>query len=439
MVMKRLDRDQARRVTAYLDGVVLHRRDDAEWTEAADSHDVEFEGLCELARDLAGIGVVAPPGFEESLAMRLPWTAADMDAGIRPEVAARGAARGRRWIAALARAGRLKPLLPAAALFAIACALVVRFAFFDAPVASAKEVLTRSNAALASLVGHNQLLYRKWNVTSTTTGADGRQAQRSRVIEEWMDGADFDRVAGRWYSADGGLWIAYTTQLQDGEHRPHVYFSPGAFGEPRGVLNLEPTRKEYEAALGFFAPDVRPALAAYLRRQYIYVPITGERAFNRAMLDAPVDYVQAMPRVVLSSPEIETVNGTAVYRVRMADPAAITFNWRSEGAPNVRLAPVEVVRYIARDSFLTVRTEETHVFEDGSRRFTRRELAETRTVSARDLPIDPFKIEVPDGTPVQRQSPVAQLSGVLDALGRLPALTRRLQHQGVSASARRPH
>jgi len=113
----------------------------------------------------------------------------------------------------------------------------------------------------------------------------------------------------------------------------------------------------------------------------------------------------------------------------VVDPASITFNWRSEGPPLVRLAAAEFVRYIGRDAYLTVRTEERYVFENGDRRIVSRELAETRTVPARGLLPDPFALDLPPGTPVQHQSAFEQMSGVADAQTRVPAFTAWLQKQ----------
>src|ERR1019366_1084346 len=64
------------------------------------------------------------------------------------------------------------------------------------------------------------------------------------TIDEWMDGADVNRVAGRWYAGDDRLLIAYTSVGNGSERRPNVYFSPGVYGEARGGLNIEPTRDE---------------------------------------------------------------------------------------------------------------------------------------------------------------------------------------------------
>jgi hypothetical protein len=121
-----------------------------------------------------------------------------------------------------------------------------------------------------------------------------------------------------------------------------------------------------------------------------------------------------------------------VYRVRVKDPASIEFNWRSEGPPRVRLVSAERVRYIARDSYLSVRTEDSLTFEDGRRRFTTRELVETRAIPTADMSLDPFVLEIPEGTPAQRQSAREHLAAVAQAFGRLPAFNRLLGRHTTS-------
>ena len=116
----------------------------------------------------------------------------------------------------------------------------------------------------------------------------------------------------------------------------------------------------------------------------------------------------------------------ALLRIRVVDPAWIDFNWRSGGPPLVRLARLETVRYVARNSYLSVKTEETLRFEDGRQRFTTRELVEMRAVPVADVPLDPFNLEIPAGTPIQRQSAYEQLSGVSTAFSRLPVFIKSL-------------
>jgi hypothetical protein len=155
----------------------------------------------------------------------------------------------------------------------------------------------------------------------------------------------------------------------------------------------------------------------------MYLPITGERRFNHAILEAPPRDSSGMPRLVLSLDPAGTWQGIPVYRVRVVDPTSVAFNWRSAGPPRVRPVRSEIVRYIARESFLAVRMEQTDTFEDGRKTVTTKQLVETRTVRVADLSLDPFRLEVPDGTPMQRQSALDLLSGVAGAIGRLPPLT----------------
>lgn len=425
--------DQAQRVSELVDGILLHHRYD-ERTADAPAGDAELRKLGELARVLSDVAIEVPENFRDALARRLKAMAEHENEVARSRTAP---GRLRDWGAAVcARARRMlalhaPPRLSAVPSVAVVVLLTVALfrSVFDAPVASASEILSRSDAALARLVEQGQLLYREWKVTSTTVGPDGKEVQRGnvRIIREWMDGGDFDRVAGRWYSADERLLIGYTSVGSGGQRRPNVYFSPGVYGEVRGVLNIEPTIEEYQAAAHRFPDDVRRALDVYLQRQYIYLPITGERRFNRAIIQPPRDIPDNLPRIVVSSASSE-INGTPAYRVRVVDPASITFNWRSEGPPLVRLAWTEIVRYIARDSYLSVRSEETLKFVDGRTRFTTRELVETRAVSVAGLSLDPFKLDVPEGTPMQQQSAFDQLSGVARAYTELPALTATLEN-----------
>lgn len=403
----RSDREQAHRVMAYVDDVVLHRRDDVDGADRLPPDDRELGELRKLVHRLSGVDIVPPDGFREALAARL--------------CAAQTARVDRR------SSVRLRAVLAAAAA-CVGIVVLVR-SILDVPVLSAQSVLSRSDAALTALVRPGQLLYRQWRVTSTSIGVGATPALTERIIEEWMDGADFDRVAGRWYSKDRQLQIAYATRLQDGEYRPSVYFSPGVYDEQRGVLNIEPTRREFEQALNGFPESVQRALKVYLDRNYIYAPITGERNFNRAILEAPAHNVPEMPRILVSFDESQMLNGTPVYCVKIRDSASVTFNWRSSGPPLIRLAQTEILRYIARDSFLSVRTEERWVYEDGRERFTTRELAATRAIEADEFASDPFTIEVPHGTPVQRQSAIAQLTGVAAALERVPAFTSRRERE----------
>lgn len=454
--MKRTEREQARCITAYVDEVLLRRRADEASADPLSPEDQELERLGALAQCLSDIEVVPSSGFREDLAQRLREAAAEeaaSDAGTRS------------WLTRATDAVRLGPFsrdrnfgraasnaytqvrtalasIPGSVVRTAMLVLVIGSgivvlsrAVIDVPVVSAQEVLSRSDAALTGLVGPGQVLYRQWKVTSTgAPGALSGESPSERIIEEWMDGADFDRVAGRWYSKDKELQIAYTTRFQDGEYRPYVYFSPGVYDEQRGVLNIEPTRHEFEAALSTFSETAQRGLRLYLDRHYIYAPITGERSFNKAIVEAPALSVPEMPRILVSFDASHLLNATPVYRVRLLDSASVTFNWRSSGPPLIRLAQAEIVRYMARDSFLSVRTDERLILEDGRRRSTTRELVTTKALERAFLPADPFAIDVPPGTPVQQQSAVEHLAGVASVLERVPAFTSRLSRESGAAT-----
>jgi len=308
----------------------------------------------------------------------------------------------------------------AAVAMLLALGLVIARSLVATPVVSAGEILSRSDAALSRLVRPGQVLYRRWKVSTVTTDGQGATSRRDRMIHEWMDGADVQRVAGRWYSDDERLLTAYTSVAPNGDRRPNVYFSPGVYGEKLGLLSIEPTQGEFDEAVNRFPAAEQTALRVYLDRQYMYLPITGERRFNVAMLNAPRRDLTKLPRLVVSLDPPGRGASASVYRVRIVDPASIDFLWRSDGPPRVRLARAEIVSDIQRESYLGVRTEETETFESGRQMVTTKELVEMRTVGSGDLSLDPFKLEVPAGTPVQHQSAVALLAGVASALGRLP-------------------
>lgn len=431
--MSREQREQARRISELVDGLLLHHRYD-KGAAGRPVDDGEFRQLRALVQHISEVTVEPPLHFQDDLARRLPSMPESDASGLKIAsfwtrlVAPLTICRARIAPVLPPRVMKLLTALPGAALALLAATFMLFRSVVNVPAVSASEIMSRSDASLASLVRPGQLLYRRWQVTSTAIGANGIEGRKvHRMIHEWMDGADFERVAGRWYSGEGDrLLIGYTSVGSGGQRRPNVYFSPGVFGESLGVLNIEPTPEEFKAAVHRFPEAVQQALNLYLDRQYIYLPITGERRFNRAVIETPRQDVSDLPRIVLSLDQSENLNGTPVYRVRVVDHAFIDFNWRSQGPPRVRLASAEIVCYIVRDSYLSVRTEQTLRFEDGRERVTTQELVETRPVRAADLSLDPFKLEVPDGTPVQRQSAFEQLSGVASAFSRLTEFTATL-------------
>ena len=291
--------------------------------------------------------------------------------------------------------------------------------------ASAAEILSRADLALSKLVHEGQILQRRWKMTDRVTAVGGGlETVRESISNEWMDGSDFGHVAGR-NERNGRVYLAYASARENGELKPRVYFAPGFSNEPRGLLSIEPSRREFQKALAAFAPHDAEKLKTYLDRGYIFEPISGERRFNRIALETSTEHDGPLPRVMVSLREETLPHGVGVYAVRIVDPARVRFRWKSEGAPTAWLEWRETVRYIARDTYLSLKAEETYETEDGRRVFQTRELLETRIVEAGADNVDPFLITVPEGTPVRQQSASEQLSAVAAVLGRIPAkLTR---------------
>jgi hypothetical protein len=291
--------------------------------------------------------------------------------------------------------------------------------------ASAAEILSRADIALSKLVHQGQILHRRWKVIERTENADGSQrVVREATFNEWMDGTDYSRVAGR-NESNGRVYLAYArVRDTDGEVRPRVYFAPGFSNEPRGLLSIEPSRREFQEALVNFEAEEREKLQTYLARGYIFEPISGERRFNRIALEAGAERGPLLPRIIVSLREETLPTGTEVYAVRIVDPARVRFRWTSEGPPVARVEWRQSVRYIARDTYLSLKAEETTEDERGRRVITTRELVDTHILERDGVSADPFALAVPEGTPARRQSASEQLSAVAAVLARMPELTR---------------
>ena len=87
----------------------------------------------------------------------------------------------------------------------------------------------------------------------------------------------------------------------------------------------------------------------------------------------------------------------------------------------------ETIRYISRDTYLTLKTEDDHQYETGERDSTSRELIETRISAAGSAGETVFDLEVPTGTPARAQSASEQLSAVAAALNRVRSTEARDQ------------
>lgn len=414
------ERERAQRISDYVDALVVAQRaeDERPWYR---SDDEEFVELAGLARELTHVSVEVPAGYGDDLRGRLPALLTEADR--RPSWLARA---GRRIVhsAEMASIGCLprrrvstRATAAAAVLVIVASSLLMQVSMV--PVVSAAEVLSRCDRALATLVGKGEVLHRRWHAVVRSQAVSGRERVREWFADEWMDGSDFNRVAGRRYSTDNRLLLAYVSVLEQGEVRPRVYFAPGFLGEPRGLLSVEPSRREFQEAVAQFPPAEREALKTYLDRGYIYEPIAGERRFNRALLESTASSPK-LPQFRLSLDGSNDLNGVPVYAVRIIEPVRINFLWRSDGPPDAWYFRQETVRYIARDTFLTLRSEETQTRPDGRRVVTTYELIETRITPAGLGGTNPFELDVPAGTPRQRQSALEQLKAVAAALAEVP-------------------
>jgi hypothetical protein len=416
--VSRSDRECAQRISEYVDGLVVHRREDS--LPAFTEDDREFRELTALSRTLSAIQFLEPHEFREHLRDHLRHAR-------QAEVTSPQMWLCRRFISfrtatwsplSLKSVALLRHGVRTAATMAPLIALVAAFIWQVAGTraASAAEILGRADATLAKLVQHGQILHRRWKVTERVkTPAGGLRIVRQSMISEWMDGADFSRVAGR-NESDGRVYLAYASAREKGEVKPRVYFAPGFADEPDGLLSIEPSRREFQEALAGFEPEARARLQTYLDRGYIFEPISGERRFNRIALQTSTERRDALPRIMVSLREETLPTGTDVYAVRIVDPARVRFRWKSRGAPAAWLEWRETVRYIARDTYLSLGAEETYQTENGHRMFQTRELLETRIVERDAIGVDPFLLSVPKGTPVRRQLAADQLSAVAAVL-----------------------
>lgn len=439
--MSRRERERAVRIAEYVDGLVVHRRTRESLNGPLTPEDREFRDLARLANELSEIKLIAPGGFADSLAEHLPDMArADARGACTPDGLWRGALRALRGRAGEWRIWRVPHVLQTAAAMAMAALVLGALVFHltSTRTVSAAEILSRADSALTQLVGPGRVLYRRWNVVERSIAFPGAPPSvATRQIHEWLDGSDLLRVAGRNVNAAGDLRLAYARVREDGQDRARVYFAPGFSNEPRGLLSIEPSRREFQAALAAFPRPQQTALQTYLDRGYIYEPIIGERRFNRAMLE---EGEGVLPRTMLSLDATDLVGDVQVYRVRMIDPVRVRFRWRSSGPPVVWLARLETVRSISRDTYLGVRAEETYDFEDGRHIVTTRELVEAQVIDAfalrgRD---DPFTLGAPAGVPVRRQSAVEHLSEVARALERVASVLSTTAGSRSSPAADQP-
>lgn len=401
------DRRRARRLSEYTDRLVLRRRNDGKQPGPPDDDDDELEAMSLLAAELTDLEITPPSHFRDELAERLKAS----DQQLPPHSAM--AALGERLLRTINGWGFMPAPIPAAVAGAVVLAVVAFFATGQSPVLSAAEVLARSDEALAAIVHPGEVLHRTWRVRLTTwERGDAAPVFREQLHDEWMDGADFDHVASK--TVTRGRKRAWASRRVNGEiHTVGFVGADEGTGRP-AALNIEPTRQEYLRAADTFPPEARRLLHIYLDRWIIYMSMASERRFNREILEGT--FGGPMPRSV--SVGHTTENGRPAYAVSAVDPSRVDFMWQSGRPPSVQLTRDYSVIYIAKDSYLTIKSERHIEYPTGRRTLEVRTLEGMRTYRSEELTDDPFEIDVPPGTQVNRQSALELLTGVLAVLQR---------------------
>lgn len=418
--MRRRDREgtddeeqRAHRLSDMVDNIVVRRRLSDE-SMAGRQPDREIDQLAALAAELSAIALKPDDGCRRRVR--------------RQTTDAQSAARHSSILTSLAKVRALSVSLnPISALAGVALIGLLAISLRGSR-ASAAEILTRSDLAIAKLVEPGSMLFRRWRIVEHIRERGGTAQRVERYTHEWIDGSDIRHAVGKTISSSGRNYLAYVNVLDEGRYVPRVYYDRGYAGEVNGLLSIVPSRHEFEAAATRFTGSERLALETYLARSYIYEPIVSERRFNAAMLTS-VTGPEPLPRVLLAVDDSASLNGVPVYRVRSIEAVRLPFRWRSSGPPQMWLERQETVRYIAKDSFLTLRAEEEVETENGRRVQTVRELIDTRTLAmpSRDDDSNPFNLKNAEQVPTRRQSAAEHLSQVIRTLRRAPAFLERHQ------------
>jgi len=401
----REDRERAQRLSDFVDSLVVQNR--VGDSTPGEHTDRELDHLAQLAGDLTTIVLTAPADLRNRLFHQVTTRPMPQPG---PSTPLRSAVR--RFV----RNGvRLAAVL--------AVGVAAGFGALDLVVsrnASAAEILTKSDLAIAGLVQPGKVLFRRWRIVERMRD---RPDAPERVVErytlEWIDGSDIRHATGKSQTPSGRVYLAYANGLEHGRYVPRVYYEPGFADEANGLVSIVPSRHEFEAAAARFTGSERQAVDRYLARGYIYEPIVSERRFNDAMLQ-PVVGREPLPQVVLSVDDLATLDGIAVYKVRSLEAIRVPFRWASTGPPKAWLERQETIRYIAKASYLTLRAEETVEAENGRVVRTIRELVETTTLDLRKGE-DPFALQLPADVPIRKQSAFEHLSQITRTLRRAPA------------------
>src|SRR5690606_486898 len=146
----RPDRDLAQRLSDLVDSLVVRRRSDTRGASPA-AADRELDDLAALAEELSGISIEPHAMFSDRLH-------GDIVEG-RLSQALSPAAPGWTITRVLTRA-----LHPAAAALLLVAGFVA-YSFVGPTPASAREILTRSDQAIAKLVKPGEVLFRRWRIS----------------------------------------------------------------------------------------------------------------------------------------------------------------------------------------------------------------------------------------------------------------------------------
>jgi hypothetical protein len=408
------DRRRARFVSDYADSLISRRRVPEEEASARDvtSRSEDFVELLDLVRELDDLEIVPPAPPVRPWRKDPERTGAPLEAsartGLRPVLRSRRVTIG--WHHAVAVA---------------AFALGVAVAFLargGAPMLSAADVLSDSDAALEELLGSGEGLHRLWDASYRIEEPDGQVNAWNASVHEWIEGTGPTRIARRAFDDRGRLlWVHVTEREPDGQLRGRQYYTLDQPTEPRGLVTVDATANEYREAADSFPPDVRGALDLFFQRSF-GPGLVGERAYNRATLGTP----GAAPAEPLLSLADEWIDGERLHCVQIFESPRLWFTRSGDGALAAALVRFEQTRFISPRTGLTVK------FITRVRYDTGRQTTTTWAARSKDLrrlgegDQRAFVFDPPAGLPVRPASARDDLVRMLPALRVLRA--ERTEH-----------
>jgi hypothetical protein len=419
------DRRRARLVSDYADSLIVRRRMPSEAGERAPTSSREdFAELLDLVRALDDLNIVAPdaPGG-------IPWRDGQVGASPasrRSDQSRLPASRG--WLVSVG----WRPVLT---IIAIAVSLVVALSTRGAaPPLSADDLLKESEVALDDLLGSGHGLYRVWDASYRIEEPDQRVTSWNASIHEWIEGRGRSRLARRAVDQLGRVfWVQVTDPEADGGMRARQYFTPNNPVEPRGLVTVDATATEHREALNAFDPEDRSALEQFFLRSY-GPGIAGERAYNRAILEAP-GAEKAEPVLSLMG---GLVDGVRMHQVEIFEPRRLWFTRSADGALAASLVRFSQTRFISPQSRLTVKFVNETVADNGRKSTTSWVIrsAESRRLSAGDE--QAFTLDVPADVPVRRASARDDLARMLPAFRALRAEQSTRMQSSPATGIKRP-